>query len=82
VTSIKGAVGELGAAGALGAAAAVHAIATGDVPRLGALRDPDPACRLALATRTTPAPAAGVAAALVSGTPRGGGAVTVLFRRA
>jgi 3-oxoacyl-[acyl-carrier-protein] synthase II len=82
VTSIKGAVGELGAAGALGAAAAVHAIATGDVPRLGALREPDPACTLPLATLTTPAPAGGVAEVLLSGTPRGGGAVTVLFRRA
>jgi 3-oxoacyl-[acyl-carrier-protein] synthase II len=82
VTSLKGAVGELGAAGALGAAAAVHAIATGDVPRLGALRDPDPACTLPLATRTTAAPTGGVAEALISATPRGGGAVTVLFRRA
>jgi 3-oxoacyl-[acyl-carrier-protein] synthase II len=82
VTSLKGAIGEFGAAGAFGAAAAALALATGDVPRLGALRTADAACTLPLALRAVPAPAHGVAAALVSSTPRGGGCVTVLFRRA
>ncbi|MEO6029024.1 MAG: beta-ketoacyl synthase N-terminal-like domain-containing protein [Candidatus Binatia bacterium] len=81
VTSLKGSIGELGAAGALGAAAAVQAIATGDVPRLGALRHPDPACTFPLATRSTPKPTGGVAEVLLSATPRGGGAITVLLRR-
>jgi 3-oxoacyl-[acyl-carrier-protein] synthase II len=87
VTSLKGAVGEWGAAGALGAVAAVLALATGDVPRLGELGAPDPACTpgpgggLRLADLRTPAPPAGFAAALVSATPRGGGALTLLFRR-
>ena len=82
VTSIKGAVGEFGAAGALSAAAAVLALATGDVPRLGALNLPDADCTLPLAVRTIPAPPHGIAHALVSGTPRGGGCITVLFRQA
>jgi 3-oxoacyl-[acyl-carrier-protein] synthase II len=81
VTSIKGAVGEFGAAGALGAAAAVLAVAHADVPRLGALRAPDDRCPVALAGPRTPAPVHGIANALVSCTPRGGGSVTVLFRR-
>jgi 3-oxoacyl-[acyl-carrier-protein] synthase II len=82
VTSIKGAVGDFGAAGALGTAAAVLAVANGDVPRLGALDVPDAGCTLPLARRDTPAPAGGVADALVSGMPRGGGCVTLLIRRA
>jgi 3-oxoacyl-[acyl-carrier-protein] synthase II len=81
VTSVKGAVGECGGTGALGAAAAVLAIATGDVPRLGALDERDPQCTLHLATADTPPPPAGVAAALVSGTPRGGACLTLLRRR-
>jgi len=82
VTSIKGAVGEFGAAGALAAAAAVLALATGDLPRLGALHAPDTACTLPLALRDTPTPPHGISHALVSVTPRGGGCVAVLFRRA
>jgi 3-oxoacyl-[acyl-carrier-protein] synthase II len=82
VTSIKGAVGEHGAAGALAGAAAVLALSTGDVPRLGALRGAEPACALPLALRDTPPPPDGIAHALLSGTPRGGGSITVLFRRA
>jgi 3-oxoacyl-[acyl-carrier-protein] synthase II len=82
VTSIKGAIGEFGAAGALGAAAAVLALAHGDVPRLGALGAPDPDCRVRLADRTVAAPRDGFREAIVSATPRGGGTVTLLFRRA
>ncbi len=82
VTSIKGAVGEFGAAGALGAAAAVLALAHGDVPRLGALQAPDDHCPVRLAGPHVPAPARGFANALVSCTPRGGGSVTLGFRRA
>jgi len=37
---------------------------------------------LPLAGRTLPAPPHGIANALVSGTPRGGGCITVLFRQA
>jgi 3-oxoacyl-[acyl-carrier-protein] synthase II len=81
VTSIKGAVGEFGAAGALGAAAAVLAVASGEVPRLGALTAPDEHCPVRLAGPRAPAPAHGFASALVSCTPRGGGCVTLLFRR-
>ena len=82
VTSIKGAVGEFGAAGALGAAAAVLALAHGDVPRLGALRAADDRCPVRLAGPDARPPAAGFANALVSCTPRGGGSVTLAFRRA
>jgi 3-oxoacyl-[acyl-carrier-protein] synthase II len=91
VTSLKGAIGEFGAAGALGAAAAVLALAHGDVPRLGALGAPDPDCTLGapdseytlrLADRTVSAPRDGFAEAIVSATPRGGGTLTLLFRRA
>lgn len=82
VTSLKGAIGELGAAGALGAAAAVLALDAGDVPRLGALRAADPACLLPLAHRDTPPPPNGVGEALVTAMPRGGGGVSVLFRKA
>ena len=82
VTSIKGAVGEFGAAGALGAAAAVLALAHGDVPRLGALRAADERCPVRLAGPEARPPADGFATALVSCTPRGGGAVTLAFRRA
>jgi 3-oxoacyl-(acyl-carrier-protein) synthase len=81
VTSLKGAIGEFGAAGALGAAAAVLALGAGDVPRLGALRVPDPDCTLPLARLDTPPPAGGVHEALVTAMPRGGGGVSVLFRR-
>lgn len=81
VTSLKGAIGELGAAGALGAAAAVLALGAGDVPRLGALRVPDPDCTLPLARLDAPPPAGGVREALVTAMPRGGGGVSVLFRR-
>jgi 3-oxoacyl-[acyl-carrier-protein] synthase II len=82
VTSLKGAIGEFGAAGALGAAAAVLALAHGDVPRLGALGAPDAECTLRLADRTVASPRDGFAAAIVSATPRGGGTITLLFRRA
>ncbi len=81
VTSLKGAIGELGAAGALGAAAAVLAVVAGDVPRLGALRNVDPACTLPLARMDLPPPAGGVGEALVTAMPLGGGGVSVLFRR-
>lgn len=81
VTSIKGAVGEFGAAGALAAAAGVLAIATGDLPRLGALIASDVDVSLPLARPDTPAPRHGFAYALISATPRGGGCVTLLFRR-
>jgi 3-oxoacyl-[acyl-carrier-protein] synthase II len=81
VTSIKGGVGEHGAAGALGAAAAVLAIATGALPRLGALTAPDDDCTLRLAGRDATAPPHGFTTALVSAVPRGGGTVTLLFRR-
>jgi 3-oxoacyl-[acyl-carrier-protein] synthase II len=81
VTSLKGAIGEFGAAGALGAAAAVLALVHGDVPRLGALGAPDPACTLTLAGPGTVAPRGGFSEALVAATPRGGGTVTLLFRR-
>jgi 3-oxoacyl-[acyl-carrier-protein] synthase II len=82
VTSLKGAIGDFGAAGALGAAAAVLALGAGDVPRLGALRTADPGCTLPLALVDTPAPDGGVGEALVTAMPRGGGSVSVLFRRA
>ncbi|MCC6847592.1 MAG: hypothetical protein IT294_03755 [Deltaproteobacteria bacterium] len=82
VTSVKGAVGEWGSSGALAAVAAVLAVATGEVPRLGALDAPDPGGALRFADRRAPAPHGGFAAALVSATPRGGGALTLLFRRA
>ncbi len=81
VTSPKGAIGEFGAAGALGAAAAVLALAHGDVPRLGALGAADPDCTLTLAGREVTAPRDGFHAAIVSATPRGVGAITLLFRR-
>jgi 3-oxoacyl-[acyl-carrier-protein] synthase II len=81
VTSIKGAIGEFGAAGALGAAAAVLALADGDVPRLGALRAADDRCPVRLAGPDAAAPAHGFTNALVSCTPRGGGSVTLVFRR-
>jgi 3-oxoacyl-[acyl-carrier-protein] synthase II len=81
VTSIKGAVGEFGAAGALGAAAAVMALASGDAPRLGSLREPDTGSTLTLAQRHLAPPAGGFTEALVHCVPRGGGAVSVLFRR-
>lgn len=81
VTSLKGAIGEFGSAGALGAAAAVLALAHGDLPRLGRLGAPDPSYRLAFADRHASAPRDGFQSALVSATPRGGGAVMLLFRR-
>jgi 3-oxoacyl-[acyl-carrier-protein] synthase II len=81
VTSLKGAVGDFGAAGALGAAAAVLALGAGDVPRLGALRTVDRECTLPLARLDTPPPAGGVGEALVTAMPRGGGGVSVLFRK-
>jgi len=80
VTSIKGSVGEFGAAGALAAAAGALAIHTGEPPRLGALRAPDPTCDLRLATPDCIAPAGGFDHALVSITPRGGGCLTLLLR--
>lgn len=82
VTSIKGAVGDFGSAGALGAAAAVLSLARGDVPRMGQLGAPDPDCTLTLADRRAGAPPQGFGAALVSATPRGGGAMMLFFRRA
>ena len=82
VTSLKGAVGEFGAAGALGSVAAVLALAHGELPRLAELGAPDADCTLSLAgPRATP-PRHGFAHALVSATPRGGGCLTLLFRRA
>lgn len=81
VTSLKGAIGEFGSAGALGAAAAVLALVHGDLPRLGRLGAPDPSYRLAFADRRASAPRGGFRSALVSATPRGGGAVMLLFRR-
>jgi len=81
VSSLKASVGEFGAAGALAAAAAVMAIATGDVPRLAAATTPDAGAPLAFATAGGAAPAGGVTDALVTCTPRGGGCVTLLFRR-
>jgi 3-oxoacyl-[acyl-carrier-protein] synthase II len=80
VTSVKGAVGDFGAAGALGAAAAALALGTGDLPRLGALREPLE-CPLRFATPETPAPG-GFASALVSAAPRGGGCLTLLLKGA
>ena len=81
VTSLKGAIGELGAAGALGAAAAVMALGAGDVPRLGALRNADPECTLPLGRPDVPTPARGIGEVLVTAMPRGGGGVSVLFRK-
>ncbi len=80
VTSIKGAVGEFGAAGALAAVAAVLALHDGGFPRLASLGAPDADCPLTLAGPRATAPATGFTHALVSATPRGGGAVTLLFR--
>jgi 3-oxoacyl-[acyl-carrier-protein] synthase II len=80
VTSVKGATGEFGAAGAFSVATAALALRHGEVPRLGALRRPDPACALRLAAADTPAPAP--RAALVSGTARGGTCNVLLLRRA
>ncbi len=82
VTSLRGAIGDFGGAGALSAVAAALALHTGDLPRLGSLREPDPACALPLATPTRLAPERGFECALVSATPRGGGGRTLLFRRA
>jgi 3-oxoacyl-[acyl-carrier-protein] synthase II len=81
VTSLKGAVGEFGAAGVLAAAAATLALERGEMPRLGSLRTPDPACRLRLALPGLAAPAAGFAHALVSVVPRGGSSLVLLLRR-
>jgi len=80
VTSIKGAIGEFGAAGALGAVAAVLALHDGGFPRLASLGAPDAECLLTLAGPRAAAPAEGFSHALVSATPRGGGAITLLFR--
>ncbi len=82
VTSVKGAIGEFGGAGALGAAAALLALRHGDVPRLGTLAEPDPACTLRLADAGAAAPSGGVRTALVSATPRGGACLTLCFREA
>jgi len=81
VTSLKGAIGDFGGAGALAAAAAVLALHNGRVPPLAALDEPDPDCTLRLATPGTASPAGGFAHALVSASPRGGGCLTLLFRR-
>lgn len=82
VTSLRGAIGDFGGAGAMSAAAAVLALRTGDLPRLGSLREPDPTCDLRLATLTRAPPAHGFERVLVSATPRGGGCRTLLFQRA
>ncbi len=82
VTSIKGAVGEFGAAGALGAAAAVLALAHGELPRLASSARPTPTARCRSRTAAPRHRADGFAHALVSATPRGGGCLTLLFRRA
>ena len=72
VTSLRGAIGDFGGAGALSAAAAALALRTGDLPRLGNLREPDPACGLQLATPARAAPTHGFDHVLVSATPRWG----------
>jgi 3-oxoacyl-[acyl-carrier-protein] synthase II len=82
VTSLRGAVGEFGGIGALSAVAAAMSLQSGQLPRLGQLREPDAGCPLALATRATRDPAGGFAHALVTATPRGGACLTLLFRRA
>lgn len=81
VTSLRGAIGDFGGAGALSAAAAALALRTGDLPRLGSLDEPEPACGLQLAAPTRPAPATGFDRVLVSATPRGGACRTLLFQR-
>jgi 3-oxoacyl-[acyl-carrier-protein] synthase II len=81
VTSIKGSIGEFGAAGALSAAAAVLALATGALPRLGALEEPDPGITLRLATMAIEDPRAGFRRTVVTSTPRGGGYLALLFLR-
>ena len=77
VTSAKGAIGEFGGAGAFSAAVAALAVRDQAVPALAALRRPDPACTLRLATADLPAPSR-VRAALVSGTARGGACTALL----
>ncbi len=78
VTSVKGAIGEFGGAGAFSAAVAALALRDRAVPPLTALEHPDPACTLRLATTDLPPPA-GVRAALVSGTARGGACTALLL---
>jgi 3-oxoacyl-(acyl-carrier-protein) synthase len=82
VTSVKGAIGEFGGAGAFGAAAAALALATGELPRLGALDEADPAFTLRFAAPGVPAPGGGFRGALVSASPRGGACLTLYLRGA
>lgn len=79
VTSIKGAVGEIGGGGALSLAAACLALHEQTVPPLALLRTPAPAQGLRLAERT--GAAAPLQRALVSGLARGGAGIALLLRR-
>jgi len=78
VTSVKGAVGEFGGSGALGTVVAVLALRDGLLPPLAALRRPDPACTLRLATDVA---TVSLRAALVSGSARGGACTALLLRQ-
>jgi 3-oxoacyl-[acyl-carrier-protein] synthase II len=75
---VKGAVGEFGGSGALGTVVAALALRDGLLPPLAALRRPDPACTLRLATDVA---TVSIRAALVSGSARGGACTALLLRQ-